>query len=133
MTDHKLHILQHSLGLDDHGRDSKGALCLPMTHRNHYVMSDDSPDGIMCNEMAASGLMERHAPRVISGEMPIFTVTEAGRAHIREHSPKPPKVSAGRVRYLEWLRVQDCFPDWSFGDWLKNRKRIRATLIEFEF
>jgi len=69
-----LHILQHSLGLDDHGRDSKGALCPPKTYRNHYVTDDQGGSGALCNEMVAAGLMERHAPRAISGEMPIFTV-----------------------------------------------------------
>lgn len=50
------------------------------------------------------------------------------RQHLREHSPKPPRVSAGKARYLEWLRVADVFPDWKFGDWLKNRKRVKEAL-----
>lgn len=128
MTRQHLHILQHSLGLDDNGRDSKGALCPPKTYRNHYVTDDQGGNGALCKEMVAAGLMERHAPRAVSGEMPIFTVTEAGRAYIREHSPKPPRVSAGKARYLEWLRVADVFPDWKFGDWLKNRKRVKEAL-----
>ncbi len=120
MNKHQLHILQHALGLDDYGRDGKCALCPAKTYRNHYITDDNDDSGAMCNEMVASGLMERHAPRAISGEKPIFTVTEAGRAYIREHSPKPPRLSAGQARYQEWLDVSDAFPGLSFGDWLRR-------------
>lgn len=115
----RLHILQHALGLDGHGRDSRGVLCPDETYRNRFVTDDDSDDGALCIALVADGLMERRAPRKVFDGMSCFMVTEAGRAYVREHSPPPPKVSRGRARYLEYLRVADVY-DGTFGDWLRR-------------
>lgn len=120
MTRQHLHILQHSMGLDEYGRDSHGAVCPKETYRNRYVTEDASPPGVLCLEMVALGLMVRHAPRVVSGDMPIFCVTPAGYDYIRNNSPPAPKVSRGKARYLKWLRVRDVYPDMTFGDWLRT-------------
>jgi len=128
-TDTKaLHILQHALGLDEHGRDSRGALCPAETYRQHFVTDDDSDDGTACNALVAAGMMTRHAPRVVSGDMPIFAVTEAGRAFVREHSPRPPKVSRAGARYMEWLRACDVAPDVSFGAFLRRGGSWRKVM-----
>lgn len=119
MTDGHLHILQHALGLDAYGRGSQ--------YRNRYVT-----DGGECDAPVADGLMVRHPPREISGGMPIFVVTDAGKAHVREHSPKPPKVSRGRARYLHWLAVSDVY-DEPFGVWLKrNGWKDRAAVGNYQ-
>ncbi len=102
-----LPILQHALGLDEYGRGRP--------YRNHYVT-----DGTECDVLVAAGLMVRHPPREISGGMPIFVVTDAGKAYVREHSPPPPKASRGRTRYLRWLAFSD-ISDEPFGAWLKRK------------
>jgi hypothetical protein len=44
-------------------------------------------------------------------------VTLAGKAHVDEHSPKPPKVSRSKARYLAWLNAD---APMSFGEWIKG-------------
>ncbi len=105
-----LAILQHALGRDEYGRGAD--------YRNHYCAG--GADVAICREAVSQGLMREHAGREISGGDPIFTVTDAGKAYIAEHSPAPPKVSRGKARYLKWLQVSDCCPDLKFGEWLKK-------------
>lgn len=107
-----LGILQHALGRDQYGHGTD--------YRNHVVVGEGSADIVLCREAVSLGLMVEHAAREISGGDPIFTVTDAGKAYIAEHSPKPPKVSRGKERYLRWLEVSDCYPDLKFGEWLKK-------------
>lgn len=108
MTTTQLHVLQHSLGLDEHGRGR--------SYRNAFVTDPDGGDGAECTALCAMGLMHDHGARQIAGGMHCFSVTDAGRAAVVAESPPPPKVSRGRERYLAWLRA-DC--DMKFGDWLK--------------
>lgn len=119
-----LHVLQHSLGLDEHGRTSTGALCPAETYRNRFVTDDDSDDGALCLALVDAGLMVRHGRRAIFGGMSGFAVTDAGRAYVREHSPPPPKMSRSRRRYLEWLRIADV-SGLSFGDFLRGKGATR--------
>lgn len=105
-----LHILQHALGRDEYGRGTD--------YRNHYCTGEGSADLALCRDAVARGLMVEHAPREISGGDFIFTVTDAGKAFIAEHSPAPPKVSRGQQRYRRWLAASDV-RDVSFGDWLR--------------
>ena len=124
ITPHHLHVLQHALGLDEYAQTSYGRggrYSGGETYRNRFVTDDEGGDGNLCNELVTAGLMVRHPPRDISGGDPIFVVTEAGKAYVCEHSPRSPKVSRGRARYLKWLHVSDAFPDWTFGDWLKSK------------
>ena len=112
-TDPVLHVLQHSMGLDDFGRGRK--------YRNRFVTGPCTDDWPHCEDAVARGLMERSGPHAFFGGSCCFSVTPSGEQYIREQSPKPPKISAGRKRYLQWIEVADAFPDWTFGDWLKNR------------
>ena len=73
----------------------------------------------ICRDAVSRGLMVEHAAREISGGDPIFTVTDAGKAFVTARSPKPPKVSRGKERYLRWLTVND-ITGWTFGEWLKK-------------
>lgn len=107
MTPDHLHILQHALGLDKYGRGRQ--------YRNHYVT-----DGLECDRLVDLGLMARRHPTELTGGMASFTVTDAGKAYVREHSPKPPKVSRGRARYLHWLAVSDTSNE-PFGAWIKRK------------
>lgn len=111
--DHRLHILQHALGLDDYGMTRAGERCPDETYRNFYA-ADDNDDLLALVE---AGLMVRHAPR--DGgvcDYPVFVVTAAGRAHVREHSPRPPRRTRSQRRYAAFL---DADTGLSFGEWLK--------------
>jgi hypothetical protein len=114
MRDESLHILQHALGLDDYGQGT--------WYRNHFVTGPGGKDWDMCTEHVEAGRMVRHEPRAIFGgdDCYCFVVTEAGKAFVREHSPKPPKVSRSKQRYRDWLKVGDLI---EFGDWLKMKSR----------
>jgi hypothetical protein len=61
--------------------------------------------------------MTKHPPSAISGGDWIFCVTPNGKAHVDEHSPKPPKVSRSKARYLAWLDA-DC--GMKFGEWIRS-------------
>ncbi len=116
MTTAQLHILQHSLGVDQYGRGSE--------NRNHFCAGGADED--ICKELIALGYMKQHHTTEV---FPYFncSVTEEGKKAMRRESPPPPKLTAGQVRYREWLRVADVFPDWDFGDWLKHRKGLDET------
>ena len=87
MTPDLLHILQHSLGLDEHGL-SKGER---EGYRNHYVAGGDNIS--RCRDLVALGLMRETRASALTGEMPCFVVTDAGRDAVREHSPPAPKLA----------------------------------------
>jgi len=111
MTKEQLHILQHSLGLDQYGRGKE--------YRNRYVVGPDCDSFTACQELVSMGMMQDRGAQPICGGMHCFMVTDWGRMKMHEESPEPPKVSRGRQRYLKWLEVGDAFGDWKFGDWLK--------------
>ena len=91
MRDPKLHILQHSLGLDDYGRGTE--------YRNRFVTGPRTVDFPLCEELVAAGLMDVGlAPEWVGGDS-VYYVTDAGRQFVRDHSPNPPKLTRSlRVR-----------------------------------
>lgn len=107
--DQSLHVLQHALGLDDYGQGR--------AYRNHYVTGPGCDGWALCMAHVAAGRMVRHDPRAIFGGDYCFTVTDAGRQFVREHSPEPPKLSRSKQRYEAWLRSSVDVP---FGEWLKS-------------
>lgn len=105
-----LHILQHSLGVDQYGQGDQ--------YRDHFVTGECSDDHPTCMALVADGLMRRWPAVKVYGEMDLFRVTDAGRAYVREHSPEPPKLTSGQRRYQRWL---DGAADWmTFGEWLRT-------------
>ena len=90
MNKHQLHILQHSIGLDDHGRDSKDALCPPKNLRSdrmtdrHFQFSDE---------------MGR---RILSGEK-----TQTRRPLLDAHRGTPPTGAA--LEKYHWSVPAACF------------------------
>jgi hypothetical protein len=123
MRDESLHILQHALGLDEYGRDSKGRFpaSVEEPYRNRYVVGPDSDAWALCMEHVEAGRMTRHDEcRSWTGGMSCFCVTAAGLAFVREHSPRPPKRTRAQQRYEEYL---DADSSLSFGEWLKARSR----------
>jgi hypothetical protein len=107
-----LHILQHALGMDQHGRIVRGG------GRNYFVTGEGGPDYAVCMEHVSAGRMTRRAGNAISGGDDVFFVTDAGREWIAENSPPPPKLTRSQRRYEEFLDA-DC--ELSFGEWLKSR------------
>lgn len=107
--DHDLHILQHSLGLDQYGKGRQ--------YRNHFVSGGRDVD--RCDRLLSLGLMTKQEGRELTGGMPCYFVTQAGIDYVAANSPNPPRVSRGRVRYLHWLEVSDAY-GCDFGEWLKR-------------
>jgi hypothetical protein len=115
VKDAKLHILQHSLGLNEYGRGSM--------YRNHFVTGEGSVDYPHCLALVAEGLLTRSAGSPLTGGDDLFRVTDAGKAYVLERSPAPPKLSAAQKRYREWLDgAADFMP---FGEWLMRRRYDR--------
>lgn len=108
MTPEMLHILQHSLGVDQYGRGTQ--------YRNRYVIGPDSDEFLTCQLMAIDGLLKDHGPQTIAGGMHCFTVTEIGKREMTKHSPAPPKLTRSQERYRRWLKA-DC--GLTFRDFLK--------------
>lgn len=127
ITPEQLHILQHSLGCDDHGQtthrirdEGDGAHGY---YRNRYV-SDPTADLIaLCN----AGLMKDHSAYDVAGGMHYYRVTKEGVSAMKQLSPPTPKLTRGQRVYREYLEA-DC--DATFGEYLKwrwaNRHRIAA-------
>ncbi len=114
----RLHILQHSLGLDQFGQGDQ--------YRNRFVTGEGSDDYGDCMDLVAGGLMvRRDGRRLPFGEMDLFHVTDAGKAFVAEHSPHPPKITSSQKRYQAWL---DGPADWmSFGDFLRTLPQSKGT------
>lgn len=110
MTPEQLHILQHTTGMDQHGRFKGGE-----QYRNHFVAGRD--DETTCRELVALGYMAEHDMGALSGGMPCFSATRAGIQAAQEASPPPPKLTRGQRRYRAWVKA-DC--GLSFGEWLRD-------------
>lgn len=117
MSPAQLHILQHSLGVDEHGRGPQ--------YRNRFVTDPDCSDGKVCAELVALGLMRDLGAMSLAGGMHCYHVTAEGKVAMWENSPKPPKLTRSQVRYREWLRGADALGGMKFGQWLR---RGRATV-----
>lgn len=110
MRDEKLHILQHSLGLDDYGQGRE--------YRNHYCAGPGHDSWNLLRELVAEGLMvDRGSRGELTGGDNLFMVTEAGRSHVRDHSPAPPKLTRSQQRYRRFLDA-DC--GLTFREWLRE-------------
>lgn len=75
MTPALLHILRHSIGLDDNGAGRE--------YRNHFATDPTTPDGKMCEELCTLGFMKDYGEQPIWGGMHCYCVTEAGMAVAR--------------------------------------------------
>ncbi len=112
MTPQQLHVLQHSMGLDEYGRGSK--------YRNRYVC-DPQP---LLESLVALGFMYDNGALQIADGMHVYCVTPAGEDAIERESPKAPKapkVSRSRQRYLDFLSADT---GETFIEWLRRRKEV---------
>lgn len=122
LTPSQLHIIQHSLGLDQYGRGRE--------YRNSFVAPKDGNDWNDLQALVTGSCMVYHGPQKIFGEMHGFQVTDWGRQKMHEQSPEPPKVSKSKQRYHEWMAVGECYPDWNFIDWLKYKQKRKVEYGE---
>ena len=95
----KLHILQHSLGLNDYGEGRQ--------YRNHFVTGPGTDDYGHCISLVGDGLMKQMRGNALTGGSDLFVVTPAGIDYVALNSPKRPKLTRGQQRYRAWLRA-DC-------------------------
>lgn len=114
MTPDQLHILQHSLGLDEYGRGTM--------YRNHFVTGEGSIDHPVCMELVGIGYMTRRANVELCGGDDVFNVTEAGKQAAVADSPSPPKLTASRQRYRNYLAADTSL---SFIEWLRGKSHQR--------
>lgn len=118
MTPAQLHILQHSLGLDQYGRGE--------SYRNHFVTGEGSKDHAACMELVALGWMTRRTGNELSGGDDVFHVTDDGRAAVRAWSPSPPtppKLTRSQQRYRDFLNFDG---GCSFIEYVRMRARADA-------
>ena len=103
-----LGILQHALGVDQHGRGSQ--------YRSHFVTGPGSSDHPTCMSLTERGLMTRRDGATICfGGDDLFHVTDAGCAYVAQHSPAPPKLTRSQARYQ---RYRDADSSLTFREWL---------------
>lgn len=103
----QLHILRHSLGLDDSGVGNQ--------YRNYYVSGDDRLP--LCESLVSINLMERRAPGELTGGCASFFVTQAGKDLVNSIGTQIKKLSRGQHRYRAFLRSD---MGMSFGEFLKS-------------
>lgn len=108
--DSKLHILQHSLGLDQYGDGNQ--------YRNRFVTGPGSKDYDDCCALVDAGLMHNKGAGILTEGDICFVVTPAGVYYVALNSPlRPPapKLTRSQKRYREWLD-SDC--GLSFAEWI---------------
>lgn len=108
MTREQLHILRHSLGLDDTGRGRE--------YRNHYCIGPDCHGWSDVRTLIEQRLMRDCGSGGIAGGLHIIVVTDAGKMLARKQDPMP-KETRGHRRWKAFLRA-DC--GMTFGEWLKT-------------
>ena len=104
LTPRQLEILQHSLGVDRYGQGQM--------YRNHFCAGGSDED--ICRQLVALGYMTTFT----RSYLPYYncTVTEAGKAAVREQSPPPPKLTRSQQRYRRFLNMDT---GYSFKEWLE--------------
>ena len=114
ITQKQLHILRHSLGLDDAGQGT--------CYRNHFVADRNGPDAQQCQALCAAGYMEDAGETMPMGGMHCYFVTAAGKDLVFQNRPPTPKLTPGQRRYREFL---DADSGETFREWLFRHDRRR--------
>ena len=124
MTEKQLHILQHSLGLDQYGLadyyHEGRAFYGFMPNRNRFCAGGADED--LCRELVALGYMQQHRTTEM---LPYFncSVTDTGKDAVRRESPAPPKMTRSKQRYRDYMKADTGF---SFREYLEMLKRRNA-------
>ena len=128
-----LHILQHALGCDKHGRPTPlGRIPSPDDefgcYRNRFVTDPTSPDGQQCQSLVLLNLMRDHGPQRLAGGMHCYSVTQAGYEAMKAASPPPPKISRSKRRWAAYREIRDAL-DMTFAEYLRwpRRKEHEST------
>ena len=108
-----LHILRHSIGIDDRGRGQE--------YRNRFVTDPSTPDGKMCQELCEAGLMQDDGQHALCGGMHVYSVTGFGKQIVRYNKPAERPSTASARRYQQFLGADT---GMSFSEWLKARARM---------
>lgn len=118
MTPEQLHIIAHSLGVDQYGQGRQ--------YRNHFVTDSYSRDGAICESLCAYGLMRRNdvISTELTGGSDCYRVTENGKRMFFSNCLTPPKKTRGQRRYEEWLSIDG---GETFGEWLKRKFRKKSA------
>ena len=109
LSKEELHILQHTLGLDEYGEGNR--------YRNYYAIYPESSSRVIIDGLVQRGLMAGYMESDFS-ELLYYHVTDRGEESIALNSPVRPKISRSKQRYQDYLKSE---VDESFGWWLKNR------------
>lgn len=118
MTPAQLHILQHSLGLDEYGQGTG--------YRNHFVTGEGSTDHPDCMSLVELGFMEiRRAKYDLYGGDDVFAVTAAGKVAVTAESPAPPNLTRGQQNYRDYLAFDG---GETLIEYLKMRARARRRI-----
>jgi len=116
LTSEQLHILQHSLGVDQYGRGNQ--------YRNYFATGPGCTDYTKCCELIEMGLMRNMGKMPMTSGLEYFEVTPKGIDTVAFESPRPPKVSRSRQRYLDYLEVGDCFENFrAYLGYLQDKKK----------
>ena len=103
----RLHIIRHSLGLDDKGQGRE--------YRNRFITGPGSEDHAVCMALVTNELMSRRAGSELTGGDDTFHVTEAGRTFERANRPPVKKLTRSQARYRRFLAADI---GWSFREFL---------------
>lgn len=107
LTADQLHILQHSLGVDE--REEKRC-----PYRNHYVAAEGQTE---LEQLVALGMMTPgRAVGWMDPDDRVYRVTEAGRAVALAALPPVPKRTRSQARYRRYMRVADLMSFREFMD-----------------
>ena len=111
-----LHILQHSLGVDQYGQGEQ--------YRNHFATGHGGKDFAKCQQLTEMGFMKDLGTRKMLGDMHYFVVTTAGKEAVALESQKPPKISKSKARYKRFLDYGDDFDSFlDFCLWEDAKER----------
>ena len=120
MTTAQLHILRHSLGLDDAGNPRHGTTGY---YRNRYVVGPGQSGFDDCRELVTLGLMKDHGAQSMTGGMHCFEVTDAGKEKVLEHNPVAKKLTRGQQRYRDFLNFDGGLTFIEFLKWSANLRK----------
>ena len=93
----RLHVLQHSLGLNEYGQGAG--------HRNYFVTDEGTTDWPVCRAAVADGLMTQTKGNAITGGGDVFRVTPAGMVWVQQHSPTAPTLTRRSARSRRATRI----------------------------
>lgn len=111
MSPEHLHILQHTLGVDQYGRSSHrpNSDDFHGCYRNRFITDPTCPDGQQCQQLVTLGYMSDYGPQRLAGGMHCYTVTDEGYDAMRAASPHPPKLTRSQRTYQAFREVGDLF------------------------